>query len=412
MAASTPLGNIARSLLSQEDLELVSCNAFQSLWAGYGHVCSIQATQGRAGSPGSAKKEPLSLILKYISPPPTANISDEGHLRKVLSYQVEQYFYTHLASQLPESVAVAQCIASISDGKTTALLLKDLKASDRTFKPNVAFTVSLEKRGELNSVQAHAALDWLAGFHGHFWGKTTQLSRNQLLQPPLKEAERQTTRAVSGGNHGPGLGFDVQGIWLNGGYTYLATRRKEYATLVRDKGVEWSDILCRPSPGGGPSLAERVAAFLAPSSESSSSHSMSGYETIIHGDVKSENMFASEKGDQVAFVDFQYVGLGLGVCDLAKLFTCSIPMTMLVDDPEGDLQEGELSMQPGEKSLLLYYLQKLEDIAGKTYPWDIFLQHWEIALIDWLRFQASWGFWGNTEWLEARVRYITKRIDI
>jgi hypothetical protein len=28
--------------------------------------------------------------------------------------------------------------------------------------------------------------------------------------------------------------------------------------------------------------------------------------------------------------------------------------------------------------------------------------------VDWLRFQASWGFWGNTDWLEARVRSILK----
>jgi hypothetical protein len=44
--------------------------------------------------------------------------------------------------------------------------------------------------------------------------------------------------------------------------------------------------------------------------------------------------------------------------------------------------------------------------GGKEYEWDIFLAHWEAALVDWLRFQASWGFWGNRLWLEARVRYV------
>ena len=34
------------------------------------------------------------------------------------------------------------------------------------------------------------------------------------------------------------------------------------------------------------------------------------------------------------------------------------------------------------------------------------MRHWEAALVDWCRFQASWGFWGNTEWLQARVRSI------
>jgi hypothetical protein len=36
----------------------------------------------------------------------------------------------------------------------------------------------------------------------------------------------------------------------------------------------------------------------------------------------------------------------------------------------------------------------------------LLVRHWETALVDWCRFQASWGFWGNTEWLEARVRSI------
>ena len=40
------------------------------------------------------------------------------------------------------------------------------------------------------------------------------------------------------------------------------------------------------------------------------------------------------------------------------------------------------------------------------YEWALFVRHWEAALVDWLRFQMSWGAWGNTEWLEARVRSI------
>jgi hypothetical protein len=43
---------------------------------------------------------------------------------------------------------------------------------------------------------------------------------------------------------------------------------------------------------------------------------------------------------------------------------------------------------------------------GKEYEWEIFVGHWEVALVDWLRFGASWGFWGNVSWLQARVRWI------
>ena len=98
---------------------------------------------------------------------------------------------------------------------------------------------------------------------------------------------------------------------------------------------------------------------------------------------------------------------------MAKLFTCSVPLSMLVEDQgRGDLVDAELDMQSGERELLSYYLRSLKDVNGKDYPWDLFTKHWEAALVDWLRFQASWGFWGNTEWLEARVRHIIKHIDI
>jgi thiamine kinase-like enzyme len=128
-------------------------------------------------------------------------------------------------------------------------------------------------------------------------------------------------------------------------------------------------------------------------------------ESYIHGDVKSENLFTTGNGEEVAFFDFQYVGLGLGVCDLAKLFTCSVPLKMLVDAEE-PLPEW-LAMGDGERRLLKqYHKSLLRDKKPDFYGWAVFERHWETALVDWCRFQASWGFWGNTEWLEARVRSI------
>ena len=64
-----------------------------------------------------------------------------------------------------------------------------------------------------------------------------------------------------------------------------------------------------------------------------------------------------------------------------------------------------------EKRLLILYRKSLlryETGGGLDYPEEEFLRHWECALVDWCRFQASWGFWGSTEWLQARVRYIIR----
>jgi len=334
-----------------------------------------------------SKQQSTLMIMKYISPPaPNRNRpQNEGHLRKILSYQIEQYFYTHLAPQMPSNIAVASCLFSIDDkscSNATAMIMTDLSQN---------FPVPGEKCGLLNKTQVYAAIDWLATFHGFWWSKAHSFDRSKLCRPPLEHFEQTKSTKMDGG------------VWLNGGYTYLATRQDEYHGLSTSNS-EWHAPLCTPLIRfeGQPTVAEIVARFLAPSVNNSNGGPISKYETLIHGDVKSENLFTTAHGDAVAFFDFQYVGLGLGVCDLAKLFTCSLPKQMLSAD------EYEIKMGSNEKQLLRYYLNKLEQVSEREYEWTVFLRHWEIALVDWLRFQASWGFWGNTEWLEGRVRSILK----
>ncbi|GAB1735485.1 hypothetical protein NU219Hw_g3113t1 [Hortaea werneckii] len=394
--------DVANTLLRPKGLRLKKYTILQRLWAGYGHICHIETTpldNGRIHNKTSS-----SFILKLVSPPASSSSSpsqnpsspeDEGHLRKLISYQVEQYFYTHLAASLPADVAVADCVGSIhhhpaveNDGEdnaqpTIALMLEDLRER---------FPIAGEKRTALEERHVFAALDWLAKFHGFWWARSSVVRKGQLRLAPLEEARQAGPQRT-------------EGVWLNGGYTYLATRRKEYADLLEDSDSEWSSALCQPIPTVDGSLAELVAQVLSPDVSSDATPSaVSDYETLIHGDVKSENLFANTEGSAVAFFDFQYVGMGLGVCDLAKLFTCSVPMDMLTTEPlSGDVA---LAMTDGERGLLERYQRTISSVSGKDYPWPELQMHWSTALVDWLRFQASWGFWGNTSWLEARVRHI------
>ncbi|ORY70174.1 uncharacterized protein BCR38DRAFT_503349 [Pseudomassariella vexata] len=359
MMPQPSIGDISTALLAIYDLQLVSYTILQSLWAGYGYICHLTASHKETF-------EAHSLILKLITPPPL-KADDEGHSRK-----------------LPRTVPVAQCLATVNehhpDGTSiTAMIISDLRHD---------FPIASGKRNSLTEIQVHAALAWLGQFHGFFWTRVGDLDRSRLVRPPLVEArgsdENRPDRAV----------------WLNGGYTYLATRRNEYDSLAADAASEWSEALCRPIQGGL-STAEMVARILAPSEIAGGP--LSRYETLIHGDVKSENLFTNIEEDQVAFYDFQYTGLGLGVCDLAKLFTCSVPLSMLTNE-----RARELDISPAEMALLQEYHARLQSVDQRSYDWDVFVHHWESALVDWLRFQASWGFWGNTEWLEARVRSILK----
>ncbi|KAL4774262.1 hypothetical protein BDW60DRAFT_168238 [Aspergillus nidulans var. acristatus] len=388
---------VASIMLSWYSLDLVSCATLQTLWAGYGHICAItaRATSDKAakhldklcgGGSGTAGSI-YHLILKLISPPRKGSSNaDEGHLRKMLSYEVEQYFYTQVVPLLGDEVAVAKCLASTREmegQKGEEELTGSLATIIVDLRPK--FPVAGEKRGALSGVQVYGALNWLAGFHRRSWELLPD-SLDGYVLPPLEEVKR---RQNGDKNFGSGL-------WLNGGYTYLATRRKEYASLVQDSDSEWSKALCTPLEGSSLSVAEMVALFLAPCGRP--------LESYIHGDVKSENLFTTSDGEGVAFFDFQYVGLGLGVCDLAKLFTCSVPLHMLVAD---EYLPEQLMMGDGERQLLDAYRTSLLRSKGPGfYEWSTFKRHWETALVDWCRFQASWGFWGNTEWLEARVRSI------
>lgn len=370
MTGSDKIKEVASQLLSAKGLRLVSYTTIQSLWAGYGHICRLSAVPASDLSTDLPKHEPISLILKYISPPATNpnEPQKEGHLRKILSYQIEQYFYTNLAPQLPKNIAVAECLSS-SDKKSdtnasTAMIMTDLRQ---------AFPVAGEKRAELSETQVHTTIDWLASFHGFWWDKAKSFESSKLGLPPLQHFEQTKTMTAN------------QGVWLNGGYTYLATRRDEYDDLCSSSS-EWAAALCTRSSHmkDAPSIAEIVARSLSPIADGSKEGPISEYETLIHGDVKSENLFTTTDGDSVAFVDFQYVGLGLGVCDLAKLFTCSVPEHMLANPTSKSI-----GMGPGEEKLLKRYLDKITQKSGKEYEWDIFVQHWERALVDWLRFQVS-----------------------
>lgn len=348
---------VARELLAPLGLTPEGpLTSLQTLWAGYGSISSFSAVD-RSG-------KSHALILKLVAPPPGAsNDRDEGHRRKMLSYGVEQHFYSSVVPSLhlPAEVGIANVIATSGDG-VIATVLEDLRPR---------FPVSGERRGELSASQVSAALLWLGKFHAASWGYASRNELDGYVRPPLVETED-----------------GKKALWLNGGYTYLATRLSEFASLQHGRG-EWRVLA--ELDGAGNSAASLAALFLEPRGRE--------FESLIHGDVKSENLFANAKGDRVAFFDFQYVGLGLGVCDLAKLFTCSVPLGMLV---EGRGRASRRGMGKGEEALLREYLS----YTGHQYEFKDFTRHWETALVDWCRFQASWGWWGNTDWLQSRVRDI------
>ena len=112
------------------------------------------------------------------------------------------------------------------------------------------------RRSNLSRKEMRGCLSWLAHFHATFLGQS------------------------------PG------GLWPVGTYWHLATRPDELKAM-RDRRLR--------------DAAPRIDAALG----------AARFSTLVHGDAKVANFCFATSGDEVAAVDFQYVGGGVGVKDLA-----------------------------------------------------------------------------------------------
>lgn len=190
----------ANGILEREGLQAASCVIIQDLWAGYGHICQLKAVSASLTDQPQVDR---SLILKFVAPSSSEtknNTPDEGHLRKLISYQVEQYFYTHLAPTMPSDICVAHCFGCVEKFPGVAMILTDLRKD---------FPVIPGRRDGLSKMQVHAALTWLASFHGFWWKQRYGAKLQHTRLPPLDEAKLLPHATTS----------PRQGVWLNGGYT-------------------------------------------------------------------------------------------------------------------------------------------------------------------------------------------------
>ncbi len=112
--------------------------------------------------------------------------------------------------------------------------------------------------GRPREAALEACLRWLAAFHTHFYGRRPE------------------------------------GLWEVGTYWHLATRQDELAKMTDPRLRVQAPVLDRALSGAR-------------------------HLTFVHGDAKADNFCFSPDGTKVAAVDFQYVGGGVGVKDVAYL---------------------------------------------------------------------------------------------
>ncbi len=201
------------------------------------------------------------------------------------------------------------------------------------------------RREEVSNTEISACLHWLANFHASF------------------------------------LGCEPEGLWPQGTYWHLETRPDELAALTDlplQQAASAIDQLLRSSR----------------------------YQTLVHGDAKLANFCFSPAGDQVAAVDFQYVGGGCGMQDVAYFIgsclneaECERRELWLLDSYFAGLKQALARLQPAVDA------DALEAEWRPLFP---------VAWADFHRFLKGWspGHWKLNSYSERLTRAVVQQLAL
>lgn len=181
---------------------------------------------------------------------------------------------------------------------------------------------------------------------------------------------------------------------LSRGSYHLKTRNPKELTGMEQAWENFSSNFCNLNPAlfeRTKNIGKRIKDLAEYISDEISPGPNDPYATLAHGDFKSMNCFlpktsivckASNRG--VILVDFASTGVGLGMSDVAMHIHHAVRPT--------DLENG------GEEELLDYYLQVLEGALSPrnlSYPREVALKHYRLAVADYFRFFLG-RFWKSS----------------
>jgi Phosphotransferase enzyme family len=201
------------------------------------------------------------------------------------------------------------------------------------------------RRDEVSEEEIVACLKWLAHFHATF------------------------------------MGVVPDGLWTQGTYWHMDTRPDELEAL--------DDL---PLKAAAP-VIDRIL-------------KEARFQTLVHGDAKLANFCFSTDGRQVAAVDFQYVGGGCGMKDMAYFIGSCLS--------EADCERLEgwlLQTYFTELQLALAKRQPQIDVAEVEAEWCML---YPLAWTDFHRFLKGWspGHWKINEYSERLARQVIKKIAL
>lgn len=181
--------------------------------------------------------------------------------------------------------------------------------------------------------------------------------------------------------HATFMGMAPKGLWPVGTYWHLDTRPDELEAL--------GDAALKAA-------AEKIDKQL----------SSARYQTFVHGDAKLANFCFAEEGGQVAAVDFQYVGGGSGIKDVAY-FIGSCLFENQCEEHESELLDFYFSAL--REALKVRAIEA--DPDSRPDP-DLVEQEWrmlyDLAWTDFHRFVKGWspGHWKIHNYSERKARHV------
>ncbi|MFG0266579.1 MAG: oxidoreductase family protein [Rhodopirellula sp. JB055] len=300
----------------------------QSLWSGYGQILRVQLKQPSWPDLNRSTNAPpaTSVIVKQISPP---NSTEQGgaHPR---GWNTSQSHRRKLRSYQVESAFYAhhasRCDASCR--VANCLAQTELPSGQIIVLEDLNQAGYPIRHHSLNAEAVNQGLQWLANFHARF------LHTRDTAAP-------------------------FNDLWPIGTYWHLATRPDEFQTMPE-----------------GP-LKQAAAALDASLNECE-------IQTLVHGDAKVANMcFATHAGQPPAMVDFQYVGRGCGMKDVAYFLSSCV---------------SESNCERNESAYLATYFESLRDAMSthgiEPIEFAAVEKSWRklypIAWADFVRFLEGW----------------------
>ncbi|SHM85193.1 Ecdysteroid kinase [Cyclobacterium lianum] len=167
-----------------------------------------------------------------------------------------------------------------------------------------------------------------------------------------------------------------KGLWETGTYWHLATRPDV-----------WKKMKHIPLQQAAPAIDQRLNA--------------AAFQTLVHGDAKLAN-FCFGPEEQVAAVDFQYVGRGCGIKDVAYFISSCF---------------AEEACEAYEEDLLEHYFKSLEINMDKYLDFQLVKQEWsrlyKFAWADLYRFLDGWsaGHWKLHSYSERLTRSVLDELN-